>query len=359
LPSSSLNRSCVGIQIQAGNHHLIHQFLSSSTNHRSDEYGGSLPNRLRLLLEIVHTIRSSRGTSFLISVNLSFHHPSIDHTPIPLSEYLEIIETLLRSQQVDLLEINIRQYPFYLNAKQLSSAFSGLPKVKTTGKTSQFSNDDKLDSHHLKKIYYLCQQQKSSCRLMLTARDGDSGTPDLYQTFFHQYCDILGYSDIFYSPTWITTSSSSRKKSSFSSPSMNGSYSRWYNIYVLGGRAPPDNSHSLSSLIITSIVNLLFQNQYCGYLFQRSYCHLLIEQLLLIDHNIQASKDHLNLNLYSTPLSLSKVLTLFIAVIGSTCWCPRSEKYSQSLLNIFILSFFLSSLLSLLFVAWVLYEVSS
>jgi hypothetical protein len=254
---------------------------------------------------------------------------------------------LLQSQRVDLIEINIRQYPFYLTVEQLSSAFSGLPKKI---KTSQ-SSSDKLDSHFLKKIYYLCQQHQ--CRLMLTARDGDSGTPDLYQTFFRQYCDILGYSDIFYSPIWVTSSPRGKYPSS---PSMNGSYSRWYNIYLLGGRVPPDDSHVLS-LISASIVNFLFRNQYCGYLFQRSYCHLLIEQLLPVSIS---SKDNPIVQLYSTPLSLSKAFfCLLPSVIESTCWCPKFEKSSQTILNIFILSFALSSIISILFVAWVLNEVSS
>ena len=42
-----------GVEVHAANGYLLDQFLQDSTNHRSDQYGGSLENRARLLLEVV------------------------------------------------------------------------------------------------------------------------------------------------------------------------------------------------------------------------------------------------------------------------------------------------------------------
>ncbi len=42
-----------GVEIQAANSHLVDQFLEDGTNSRTDEYGGSIENRARFLLEIV------------------------------------------------------------------------------------------------------------------------------------------------------------------------------------------------------------------------------------------------------------------------------------------------------------------
>jgi 2,4-dienoyl-CoA reductase-like NADH-dependent reductase (Old Yellow Enzyme family) len=42
-----------GVELHAANGYLIDQFLQDSTNHRSDDYGGSLEKRMRFLLEIV------------------------------------------------------------------------------------------------------------------------------------------------------------------------------------------------------------------------------------------------------------------------------------------------------------------
>lgn len=45
-----------GVEIHAANGYLIDQFLQSKTNHRTDQYGGSLENRYRFLKEIVQAI---------------------------------------------------------------------------------------------------------------------------------------------------------------------------------------------------------------------------------------------------------------------------------------------------------------
>ena len=46
------------IEIHAAHGYLVHQFLSPLSNHRTDKYGGSFENRIRLLLEIVGAVQS-------------------------------------------------------------------------------------------------------------------------------------------------------------------------------------------------------------------------------------------------------------------------------------------------------------
>ncbi|WP_116138812.1 alkene reductase [Trinickia diaoshuihuensis] len=50
-----------GVEIHAGNGYLLDQFINSSSNRRSDEYGGSIENRARLLLEIVDAVSAEVG----------------------------------------------------------------------------------------------------------------------------------------------------------------------------------------------------------------------------------------------------------------------------------------------------------
>lgn len=50
-----------GVEIHAANGYLINQFIASSTNVRTDRYGGSLGNRLRFLLEVTDAVVSAIG----------------------------------------------------------------------------------------------------------------------------------------------------------------------------------------------------------------------------------------------------------------------------------------------------------
>lgn len=45
-----------GVEIHAANNYLLEQFIRDSTNHRTDEYGGSLANRLRFPLDVVRAV---------------------------------------------------------------------------------------------------------------------------------------------------------------------------------------------------------------------------------------------------------------------------------------------------------------
>lgn len=60
-----------GIELHACNGYLINQFLSSGINDRKDEYGGSLENRARFLLEIMAAVRREVGNDFHFQIKLS------------------------------------------------------------------------------------------------------------------------------------------------------------------------------------------------------------------------------------------------------------------------------------------------
>ncbi|MBE7181282.1 MAG: NADH:flavin oxidoreductase/NADH oxidase family protein, partial [Terriglobus roseus] len=63
-----------GVQIHCAHGYLLAQFLSPSTNHRSDEYGGSFPNRSRIVFEIIAEIDRrvrQHDPSFIVCVKLN------------------------------------------------------------------------------------------------------------------------------------------------------------------------------------------------------------------------------------------------------------------------------------------------
>ena len=60
-----------GVELHGANGYLITQFLSSGINDRDDEYGGSLENRARFVLDIVKAIRARVGSDFHLQMKIS------------------------------------------------------------------------------------------------------------------------------------------------------------------------------------------------------------------------------------------------------------------------------------------------
>ena len=60
-----------GVELHGANGYLITQFLSSAINDREDEYGGSLENRARFVIDIVKAIRARVGADFHLQMKIS------------------------------------------------------------------------------------------------------------------------------------------------------------------------------------------------------------------------------------------------------------------------------------------------
>ena len=59
------------IMVHAGHGWLLNQFLSPNFNHRTDEYGGSLENRVRIVREVLEAVRAGVGPGFPIELRMS------------------------------------------------------------------------------------------------------------------------------------------------------------------------------------------------------------------------------------------------------------------------------------------------
>ena len=55
---NALKAGCDGVEVHAANGYLLHQFLSPTTNARTDQYGGSVENRARIVREVLEGIRT-------------------------------------------------------------------------------------------------------------------------------------------------------------------------------------------------------------------------------------------------------------------------------------------------------------
>ena len=96
-----------GVQIHAAHGYLLSQFLSPLSNQRSDQWGGSLENRTRLLLEIVKTVRAVVSPGFAVAVKLN----SADFQRGGFSaEDAQQVVRLLDGLGVDLVELSGGSY---------------------------------------------------------------------------------------------------------------------------------------------------------------------------------------------------------------------------------------------------------
>jgi 2,4-dienoyl-CoA reductase-like NADH-dependent reductase (Old Yellow Enzyme family) len=91
------------IQLHAAHGFLLSQFLSPAFNRRSDEYGGTLVNRARFLLEVVGSVRDAVGPGFPILIKLN----SEDFLPEGMTRNEAIkVACLLKGASADAIEIS-------------------------------------------------------------------------------------------------------------------------------------------------------------------------------------------------------------------------------------------------------------
>ena len=96
-----------GVQVHAAHGYLISQFLSPLTNLRSDQWGGDINNRSRVLIEIVKRIRQSVKPEFCVSVKLN--SADFQRGGFELHDAKAVIQ-LLNELNVDLVELSGGSY---------------------------------------------------------------------------------------------------------------------------------------------------------------------------------------------------------------------------------------------------------
>lgn len=146
-----------GVQIHAAHGFLLSQFLSPLFNKRSDEYGGSIANRMRLMLETIETTRVAVGPDFPIAVKLN----SSDQLEGGFDELgaLEVVAALDRSS-VDLIDISGGTYfpgakaasdgashgPYFIEFAKRARAVTTKPLMLTGGFKTHAQAEDAVAS---------------------------------------------------------------------------------------------------------------------------------------------------------------------------------------------------------------------
>jgi 2,4-dienoyl-CoA reductase-like NADH-dependent reductase (Old Yellow Enzyme family) len=142
-----------GVQVHAAHGFLLSQFLSPLFNRREDGYGGSIANRMRLLLEVVDEVRGAVGPSFPVAIKLN----ATDQLEGGLKEddALAVIAALDGSG-IDLIDISGGTYfpgarsasdgagggPYFLDFAEKARPLTSKPLMVTGGfKTLQQASD--------------------------------------------------------------------------------------------------------------------------------------------------------------------------------------------------------------------------
>lgn len=152
-----------GVQIHAAHGYLISQFLSPIHNMREDQWGGSLENRMRFLVEVYRAIRACTSPDFIVSVKLN----SADFQKGGFSEEesLQVVERLVQ-ENIDLVEISGGNYEaptmldgvkestqereaYFLDYAQKVRPVCSVPLVITGGFRSQQAMERAVASGHL------------------------------------------------------------------------------------------------------------------------------------------------------------------------------------------------------------------
>ncbi|MEO5808143.1 NADH:flavin oxidoreductase [Devosia sp.] len=92
-----------GIEISAAHQHLIDQFWSPRSNFRSDEWGGSLANRMRFGIEVLTSVREAVGKDFVVGLRMcgdEFHEDGLDHETLK-----EIAHAMGETRLIDYLSV--------------------------------------------------------------------------------------------------------------------------------------------------------------------------------------------------------------------------------------------------------------
>ena len=113
-----------GVEIHAAHGYLLSQFLSPLTNHRTDQWGGSLDNRARLLYEVVKAVKAVLPKEAAIAVKLN--SADFQRGGFEQADAIEVVKVL--NEGVDMVGIG-RALAF---APDLPNQWKGNPSAKAS-----------------------------------------------------------------------------------------------------------------------------------------------------------------------------------------------------------------------------------
>ncbi|WP_353174231.1 NADH:flavin oxidoreductase/NADH oxidase family protein [Acinetobacter rudis] len=160
-----------GVQLHGAHGYLISQFLSPLTNKRQDQWGGSIENRMRFLMEIYRAVRAVTQPEFIVSVKLN--SADFQRGGITEQEVIDVFKSI-DAAGIDLIEISGGTY----EAPAMAGAKASQRKASTIAREAYF-----LD--FAEKI-----RQQVNCALMVTG--GFRTAAGMNAALASGACDFIG-----------------------------------------------------------------------------------------------------------------------------------------------------------------------
>lgn len=97
-----------GVEVHLAHSYLLEQFISPLFNKRTDEYGGSLENRLRFPREVIRRVRETVGPDYVVGVRM----PLDEMVPggLPIDEWVEVGRILAEDGLIDYVTVSAGTY---------------------------------------------------------------------------------------------------------------------------------------------------------------------------------------------------------------------------------------------------------
>jgi len=96
-----------GVEVHCAHGYLVQQFASRNTNQRTDEYGGSLENRTRFMMEVLRACQEATSPGFAVGARIA---PDATEGGVGVEENTRMLEMVQAENLVDFVDVSIGNY---------------------------------------------------------------------------------------------------------------------------------------------------------------------------------------------------------------------------------------------------------
>ncbi|MDQ0221064.1 FAD-dependent oxidoreductase [Peribacillus cavernae] len=128
-----------GVSLHGAHGYLITQFLSPWSNKRRDQYGGSIENRARFVVDIINRIHETCGDDFIVGIKLTVHE--YVEGGLDLEESKILIQHIIQHCKVDYIGVSQGNFSFSLEYHVADMHFPPTPFIHLAEEVKKISGN--------------------------------------------------------------------------------------------------------------------------------------------------------------------------------------------------------------------------